>query len=301
MSASYLAAAALAFVASPAFPMTIFAIGAVAFGGIYLRFIKGTARAQLVEDLSKRAFNIVEDLKAQGRLPPGAAKPVIALEQLAKMLNAHGLTLTSGIEDLARAIWSSMHAPDNAGPASTTEIAVSGFKPKVEVVETGKPTARRMGFIAQKVKTGLAALGVIALCLPSSGCVTAWTAAVKASPACYQISGTNLEAVASEVYQVVTDLTSTNAIGAAEQIVANEHIDYDTALCIYQIVENQIANPKGGEAAYVPPPDAGVASVDLDGGPEMALARAVAMTPQQTTALERIHALQLRAQSGAVR
>lgn len=138
----------------------------------------------------------------------------------------------------------------------------------------------------------LAVLVIGGMLLPQTSCVTAWSAAVKASPACYQLSASNLETVAEEVYTAVTDLAASNAIGAAEQIIANEHIDYETALCIYQIVENQIANPNGGELAYVPP-DAGVAT-----SPETALARAVAMSPQQTLALERIHTLQFRAQSG---
>lgn len=170
----------------------------------------------------------------------------------------------------------------------TLKFPLTGSGPASQAADPVN-TPRSAGF----ARVSVLALLSLASTLLLAGCATAWTAAVKASPACYSISASNLEIVASEVYAAVTDVASANAIGAAEQIIANEHIDYETVLCVYQAVENQIANPHGGEAAYVPP-DAGT-------GPEMALSRAVLMTPQQSTALERIHELQLRAQSGAVR
>ena len=174
MNAHALEIAALALVANP---LTLFAVAATVLGALYLRFIKGTARAELVETLAKRTFNVVEDLKATGRLPPGTDKPVKALEILVPLLQAHGITMTSGIEDLARAIWGSMHAPDNAGPASTTEVKVGGFRPEVQIVEDnggGKPSARRMGFLG-------AATIVALLLLP--GTARAQTAPPKATAA----------------------------------------------------------------------------------------------------------------------
>jgi hypothetical protein len=146
LASTFTTAAVAAIVALASNPMTLFALGATALGGLYLRFIKGTARQALVETLTKRAFNCVEDLKAQGKLPPGTDKPVLALEFLAKQLSAHGLTLTTGIEDLARAIWSSMHAPESE-VTTTATASTAGFKATAQIVETPAPTARRVGFI----------------------------------------------------------------------------------------------------------------------------------------------------------
>jgi hypothetical protein len=288
LASTFTTAAVAAIVALASNPMTLFALGATALGGLYLRFIKGTARQALVETLTKRAFNCVEDLKAQGKLPPGTDKPVLALEFLAKQLSAHGLTLTTGIEDLARAIWSSMHAPESE-VTTTATASTAGFKATAQIVETPAPIARRVGFIG-------AALLACLFCLPQIGCVTGWTAAEKAAPACYGLDGSSLTTIINQGKQTVQDVTQANAIGAAEQIIANEHLDYETALCVYQAVENQIANPNGGEHPYVAPTDGGPGDAGtLAAAPKLALERAVAMSPQQATALERIQLLQARA------
>jgi hypothetical protein len=265
LASTFTTAAVAAIVALASNPMTLFALGATALGGLYLRFIKGTARQALVETLTKRAFNCVEDLKAQGKLPPGTDKPVLALEFLAKQLSAHGLTLTTGIEDLARAIWSSMHAPESE-VTTTATASTAGFKATAQIVETPAPIARRVGFIG-------AALLACLFCLPQIGCVTGWTAAEKAAPACYGLDGSSLTTIINQGKQTVQDAAGcatnaavcvVNAEDALGAVLANYSLDKQMFLCVTEAIKLELAFPNGDEPAYVP--DAGTAVASSDAG-----------------------------------
>jgi hypothetical protein len=300
LASTFTTAAVAAIVALASNPMTLFALGATALGGLYLRFIKGTARQELVEVLTKRAFNCVEDLKAQGKLPPGTDKPVLALEFLAKQLSAHGLTLTTGIEDLARAIWSSMHAPEFE-VTTTATASTAGFKATAQIVETPAPSARRMGFL------GAAAMACL-LFLPQIGCIASWTAAEKAAPACYGMTSADLGKIATQGKQIVLDAvgcasnTATceaNGEAALGAFLDGYALDKQAFLCVTESIKLEIAYPNGGEAAYMP--DAGAmvaigptAAMTKPAGADhsLALYKATQLTPLQQTAIDSVANLQ---------
>lgn len=83
---------------------------------------KNLARLAAVQKAVSSAFNIVEDMKAQGTLPAGAAKAEVALAQMTKILDAQNVTATDAEVLLAKAAWSAAHGAQTAPVGVVTAV-----------------------------------------------------------------------------------------------------------------------------------------------------------------------------------
>jgi hypothetical protein len=136
--------------------------------------------------------------------------------------------------------------------------------------------------------------------LVSYMCVScaSWTAAEKAAPACYGLNAASLSTLVAEGKTIALDAAQCAAVatcpagveGALAAYLANAQLDEQAFDCVTEAIALEIKYPSGGETPYAPT-DAGTPA-PLPTTPDMALARAVAMTPVQTTALEGIASLQ---------
>lgn len=96
--------------------------------GLLALFLRSrhSARADKVLAAIDAGFHIVEDLKAQNKLPAGTAKPVAALEQMNKILALQGVKPTDVEVQLAQAAWQALHGKQAAdAPAPTQPTATA--------------------------------------------------------------------------------------------------------------------------------------------------------------------------------
>ena len=95
----------------------------VILGLVWLLFIKKRAWAATVASAAHTAFHVVEDLKATGLLPAGAAKVDVALEKFIAILDAQGLTASDEAIELAKLAWSSLNFQQGQAQANVAAIA----------------------------------------------------------------------------------------------------------------------------------------------------------------------------------
>ena len=144
-------------------------------------------------------------------------------------------------------------------------------------------------------KAGMVSL-LFLFCLPQTACVTGWTAAEKAAPACYALNGASLSTLIAEGKAVALDAAQCGALAtcpaaveaALSTYLADKALDDQAYQCVSQAIALEIKYPQGGEAPYSPPSDAGTPEAPS------ALTLALAMSPQQKSALVGIAALQAK-------
>jgi hypothetical protein len=138
-----------------------------------------TARMSKIRSAVVWAFNIVEDLKAQGLLPPSADKAEVALKQLDTMLTTQGVTLSDAEKELAKSIWSAMHGADTKAAEHASQILIAmphpdpispapaaPPSPPLTTTKTPEPT---MGSVLSEIGKAAAA-AILLFAIGVSGC-----------------------------------------------------------------------------------------------------------------------------------